>query len=193
MGKSRAESKRNGGEDLAGLLDRHWSGPCGIWTSALIRSLMRNPEKLLGVSFGAMAKKPWMGMPGEAEVEDEPKHILNLMKACLTLGTDAADIRASTAAAIAAGIGHGDRVAIWAPNSGTWLIAALGAQGAGAVLVPVNTRFKAGISTSPPEIGRVEPLADVGVARWLVTTRSRHSRLTASGQTNSIECKSWVV
>jgi acyl-CoA synthetase (AMP-forming)/AMP-acid ligase II len=56
----------------------------------------------------------------------------------------AADVRASTAAAIAAGIGHGDRVAIWAPNSGTWLIAALGVQGAGAVLVPVNTRFKAG-------------------------------------------------
>jgi acyl-CoA synthetase (AMP-forming)/AMP-acid ligase II len=56
----------------------------------------------------------------------------------------AADVRASTAAAIAAGIGHGDRVAVWAPNSGTWLIAALGVQGAGAVLVPVNTRFKAG-------------------------------------------------
>ncbi|MDT5211638.1 MAG: HIP---CoA ligase [Mycobacterium sp.] len=56
----------------------------------------------------------------------------------------AADIRASTAAAIAAGIGHGDRVAIWAPNSATWLIVALGVQGAGAVLVPVNTRFKAG-------------------------------------------------
>jgi acyl-CoA synthetase (AMP-forming)/AMP-acid ligase II len=56
----------------------------------------------------------------------------------------AADVRGATAAAIAAGIGHGDRVAIWAPNSGTWLIAALGAQGAGAVLVPVNTRFKAG-------------------------------------------------
>ena len=56
----------------------------------------------------------------------------------------AADVREATAAAIASGIRHGDRVAIWAPNSGTWLIAALGAQGAGAVLVPVNTRFKAG-------------------------------------------------
>lgn len=56
----------------------------------------------------------------------------------------AADVRRATAAAIASGIGHGDRIAIWAPNSGTWLIAALGAQGAGAVLVPVNTRFKAG-------------------------------------------------
>ena len=56
----------------------------------------------------------------------------------------AADVRAATAAAMAAGIRSGDRVAIWAPNSGTWLTAALGAQGAGAVLVPVNTRFKAG-------------------------------------------------
>jgi len=56
----------------------------------------------------------------------------------------AADAHAATAAAIAAGIRPGDRVAIWAPNSGIWLIAALGAQGAGAVLVPVNTRFKAG-------------------------------------------------
>jgi acyl-CoA synthetase (AMP-forming)/AMP-acid ligase II len=56
----------------------------------------------------------------------------------------AADVRAATAAALAAGIGPGDRVAIWAPNSGAWLVAALGVQGVGAVLVPVNTRFKAG-------------------------------------------------
>ena len=56
----------------------------------------------------------------------------------------AADVRAATAAALAAGIGPGDRVAIWAPNSARWLTAALGVQGAGAVLVPVNTRFKAG-------------------------------------------------
>lgn len=55
----------------------------------------------------------------------------------------AADVRAATAAALAAGITPGERVAIWAPNSGAWLTAALGVQGAGAVLVPVNTRFKA--------------------------------------------------
>ena len=36
----------------------------------------------------------------------------------------------------------GDRVAIWAPNSWEWIVAALGALGAGAWLVPVNTRFK---------------------------------------------------
>lgn len=41
------------------------------------------------------------------------------------------------------GIAKGDRVAIWAPNSAEWIVAALGLLTAGAVLVPVNTRFKA--------------------------------------------------
>lgn len=43
---------------------------------------------------------------------------------------------------IAAGIGKGDRVAIWAPNMAEWIVAAIGLQSAGAVLVPLNTRFK---------------------------------------------------
>jgi acyl-CoA synthetase (AMP-forming)/AMP-acid ligase II len=43
---------------------------------------------------------------------------------------------------VAAGIEPGDRVAIWAPNMGAWVIAALGAFRAGAVVVTVNTRFK---------------------------------------------------
>ena len=38
----------------------------------------------------------------------------------------------STRAAVAAGIEPGDRVAIWAPNSYKWILAALGALGAGA-------------------------------------------------------------
>ncbi len=42
----------------------------------------------------------------------------------------------------ASGIEPGDRVAVWAPNIWEWPIAALGAQTAGAVLVPLNTRFK---------------------------------------------------
>ena len=40
------------------------------------------------------------------------------------------------------GIEPGDRVAIWAPNSARWIVAALGLWESGAVLVPVNTRFK---------------------------------------------------
>ena len=46
-------------------------------------------------------------------------------------------------ALIASGIEPGDRVAIWGPNSSEWAIAALGIYTAGAVLVPLNTRFKA--------------------------------------------------
>src|SRR5690349_11145970 len=45
-------------------------------------------------------------------------------------------------AALADGVAPGDRVAIWAPNTERWVIAALGALSIGAVLVPVNTRFK---------------------------------------------------
>ena len=47
-----------------------------------------------------------------------------------------------SAAAAATGIERGDRVAIWAPNTWEWIVAALGAVSAGAVLVPINTRFK---------------------------------------------------
>ncbi len=46
------------------------------------------------------------------------------------------------AALVDAGIEPGDRVAIWAFNSAEWIAAALGTVAAGAVLVPVNTRFK---------------------------------------------------
>lgn len=46
------------------------------------------------------------------------------------------------AALIDAGVQHGDRVAIWAPNCWEWVVALLGLQSAGAVLVPLNTRYK---------------------------------------------------
>ncbi len=45
---------------------------------------------------------------------------------------------------VAAGVRAGDRVALWAPNCAEWMLAALGALRAGAVLVPLNTRFKGG-------------------------------------------------
>ena len=48
---------------------------------------------------------------------------------------------AVTGALIDAGVGPGDRVAIWAPNGSEWLLTALGTLGAGAALVPVSTRF----------------------------------------------------
>jgi len=44
-------------------------------------------------------------------------------------------------ALIAEGVTHGDRVAIWSPNTYHWVLAAFGALSAGATLVPVSTRF----------------------------------------------------
>ena len=52
-----------------------------------------------------------------------------------------AGLRAARAFA-AAGLEPGDRVAIWAPNIAEWIVAALGAQCAGCVLVPLSTRMK---------------------------------------------------
>ncbi len=50
--------------------------------------------------------------------------------------------RRAAAAYVTAGVEPGDRVAIWAPNVWEWIPAALGIHLAGAVLVPLNTRYK---------------------------------------------------
>ena len=65
---------------------------------------------------------------GEAKItyQDLPTESLNVSRAL-----------------IAFGIKPGDRVAIWGANSGRWVLAAIGLQMAGAVLVPINTRMKA--------------------------------------------------
>ncbi|AHH20674.1 putative AMP-dependent ligase [Nocardia nova SH22a] len=50
--------------------------------------------------------------------------------------------RTVTRAAMAIGVRHGDRIAIWAPNSAHWITTALGLLGAGATLVPIGTRLR---------------------------------------------------
>jgi len=52
------------------------------------------------------------------------------------------EARTFGAALVASGIEPGDRVSIWSFNSVEWIVAALGLWQAGAVLVPINTRFK---------------------------------------------------
>lgn len=42
---------------------------------------------------------------------------------------------------IAAGVAHGDRVAVWLPNRFEFILAMLGAQCVGAAVVPLNTRY----------------------------------------------------
>jgi acyl-CoA synthetase (AMP-forming)/AMP-acid ligase II len=60
----------------------------------------------------------------------------------LTYAELAESAREFGAALVAAGVERGDRVAIWCGNCAEWTVAALGVFAAGAVLVPVNTRFK---------------------------------------------------
>jgi acyl-CoA synthetase (AMP-forming)/AMP-acid ligase II len=50
-------------------------------------------------------------------------------------------VTAVAGALIDGGLEAGDRAAVWAPNSGEWVLAALGTLSAGGVLVPVSTRF----------------------------------------------------
>ena len=51
-------------------------------------------------------------------------------------------INECAAALVASGIEPGDAVGVWAPNSWEWVVAGMSVFEAGAVLVPVNTRFK---------------------------------------------------
>jgi HIP---CoA ligase len=53
-----------------------------------------------------------------------------------------ARVREASRALMASGIQRGDRVAIWAPNIREWIVVGLAVHVAGAVLVPVNTRFR---------------------------------------------------
>ncbi|MGC0269600.1 AMP-binding protein [Glutamicibacter soli] len=54
----------------------------------------------------------------------------------------AEQVRQASAALIASGVKHGDKVAIWAPNTARWVIAALAATSVGAAMVPLNSRYR---------------------------------------------------
>lgn len=53
-----------------------------------------------------------------------------------------AQVRKVVAALVETGVRPGERVALWGRNGHRWIAAALGVLSAGAVLVPVNTRYK---------------------------------------------------
>ncbi len=61
----------------------------------------------------------------------------------LTFGELAEQAETVAGALVRAGVEPGDRVALWAPNSLRWVVASLGVYMSGAVLVPINTRFRA--------------------------------------------------
>ncbi|MBJ7337625.1 3-((3aS,4S,7aS)-7a-methyl-1,5-dioxo-octahydro-1H-inden-4-yl)propanoate--CoA ligase FadD3 [Mycolicibacterium sp.] len=57
------------------------------------------------------------------------------------------EVRRAAAAMIALGVQAGDRVAIWSPNTWHWVVACLATHYAGAVVVPLNTRYTASEAT----------------------------------------------
>src|ERR1700736_4348466 len=57
------------------------------------------------------------------------------------------EVHRAAAALIALGVGAGDRVAIWSPNTWHWVVACLATHYAGGVLVPLNTRYTASEAT----------------------------------------------
>jgi acyl-CoA synthetase (AMP-forming)/AMP-acid ligase II len=58
-----------------------------------------------------------------------------------------AEVRRAAAAMISLGVGAGDRVAIWSPNTWHWVVACLATHYAGGVVVPLNTRYTASEAT----------------------------------------------
>ena len=74
----------------------------------------------------------------------------------------------SAKAFIAAGVEKGDRCAIWAPNIYEWIIAAIGMQTLGAILVPLNNRLSGAeaadiLSRSGAKVLLTYPQLDKGV------------------------------
>jgi HIP---CoA ligase len=59
-----------------------------------------------------------------------------------TFGQLAGEVRRCVTAMIASGVEPGDRVSVWAANGRRFVVAALAAVSAGAVLVPISTRYK---------------------------------------------------
>ncbi len=53
------------------------------------------------------------------------------------------EVRRAAASIIGLGVQAGDKVAIWSPNTWHWVIACLATHYAGAVMVPLNTRYTA--------------------------------------------------
>ncbi len=60
----------------------------------------------------------------------------------LTFAGLAGEVDVAARALVASGVEPGDRVGIWGPNLGEWVIAALAVHRVGGVVVTLNTRFK---------------------------------------------------
>jgi acyl-CoA synthetase (AMP-forming)/AMP-acid ligase II len=87
----------------------------------------------------------WDGVPGlvrSAAIRFADREAVVEGRTRISYAELGARVERAAAACVATGVRLGDRVAVWAPNTLDWIVSALGAVSAGAVLVPLNTRFK---------------------------------------------------
>ena len=79
------------------------------------------------------------------------------------------EVRRAAAAIAGLGVAPGDRVAIWSPNTWHWVVACLAIHYAGAVLVPLNTRYTAAEATDI--LARTEAPLLIAMGRFLGADR----------------------
>ena len=79
------------------------------------------------------------------------------------------EVRRAAAAFLARGVGKGDVIALWAPNRSEWIVAALGAQAAGAIITPLNTRLKGREAADILRRSRARLLMGLRIALYVFT------------------------
>ena len=87
------------------------------------------------------------------------------------------EVRQAAAAMIALGVEAGDRVAIWSPNTWHWVVACLATTYAGAVVVPLNTRYTASEATDI--LARTDAPLLIAMGRFLGSDRTAELDRTA--------------
>src|SRR3954447_4772351 len=88
-----------------------------------------------------------------------------------------AEARRAAAAMIDLGVHAGDRVAIWSPNTWHWVVACLATHYAGAVVVPLNTRYTATEATDI--LARTAAPLLIGMGEFLGSDRTSELHLDA--------------
>jgi acyl-CoA synthetase (AMP-forming)/AMP-acid ligase II len=101
------------------------------------------------------------------------------------------------AAFLAAGAEKGDRVAIWAPNIYQWILAAIGAQTLGIIIVPINTRWKGAEAAFALNMSCARMLFTVGdflgenYPEMLVEQELPYLESTVMFQGDALGCRDW--
>lgn len=105
--------------------------------------------------------------------------------------------RQVAAAFHASNLKKGDHIAIWAPNIYQWILAAIGAQTLGIVIVPINTRWKGSEAAYALNLSKSKMLFTVGdflgqsYPELLSDQELPHLQKIVMLQGQAADCESW--